>query len=107
MLKFLSTFFIIFKVASQPSPHGFKIQYIGHPRYVSPKDEQNRDFCENFWCINDANFIFTKSSQYENQDPCEDFKNFTVGKAWEIDAINDRYHYGGFAHMVQGEVNFN
>ena len=88
-------------ISSQPSPFGFKNQYIGNNRYVSLTEEQNRTFCENYWCTNDADYLFTKSSQYEGIDPCVDFKNFTVGGIIEIDQVNDRKLYRG----VQSTVN--
>lgn len=87
--------------SSQPSPHGFKVQFIGKTRYVTPQQEQKRDFCENFWCTNDADLLFTQSSQYSSSDPCIDFKNFSVGNALEVAAVNERYPYLGLVSQVE------
>jgi hypothetical protein len=99
-MEFLKIFVIIILVvhhaAPQPSPFGFKNQFIGHTRYVTPEEEENRNFCNNYWCTNDAHYLFTKSSQYPNVDPCVDFKNFTVNQVDEVDVPDDREQYRGF-----------
>lgn len=94
ILKFTS-------ISCQPSPFGFNVQYIGSDRYVSKDEEQNRTFCENYWCTNDASMLFTQSSQYPNVDPCVDFKNFTIGKLFEVEQINDRNLYRGLQKNLE------
>ncbi|KAG5666887.1 hypothetical protein PVAND_014894 [Polypedilum vanderplanki] len=95
------TFLIITSVTSQPTPYSFKIQFIGNTRYVTPLEESTREFCTNFWCTNDAEILFTRSSQYNNSDPCIDFRNFSVGTALDINAVNDRYVYRGFLSEIE------
>lgn len=88
-------------ISTQPSPYGFKVQFIGNTRYVSPHEEAQREFCENFWCTNDAEILFTRASQYKSSDPCVDFKNFSVGTALDVGAVNERYPYRGLISEVE------
>jgi hypothetical protein len=87
--------------APQPSPFGFKNQFIGHARYFSPEQEEMRTYCSNYWCTNDAHYLFTKSSQYPNVDPCVDFKNFTVNQVEEVDVPDDRKQFRGFQSITR------
>lgn len=100
-IVFIAIFLKISSVSPQPSPFGFNVQYIGNNRYVSSKEEQNRTFCENYWCTNDADYLFTKSAQYSDVVPCVDFKNFSVGGIIEIDQVSDRKLYRGMTASVQ------
>ncbi|KAG5668090.1 hypothetical protein PVAND_016045 [Polypedilum vanderplanki] len=107
MTKFVNLqniFLIIFHIHlshQQPSPYTFKNQFIGKTRYVTPEEEENRNFCTNYWCTNDASYLFTSSSQYTDSDPCVDFKNFSVGKAWEINKVSDRRIYRGLQTLAE------
>lgn len=83
-------------ITAQPSPFGFRNQYIGS----SENSTQQKNLCTNFWCINDAFYIFSKASQYKGVDPCVDFRNFTVNQADEVDKLDDRYIYRGFPNIV-------
>lgn len=74
----------------QPSPFGFKVQFIGKDRYVSSNVENSRNFCTSIQCLNDADILFTRSSQYSASDPCVDFANFTLGTAIDVGPPNDR-----------------
>ncbi|KAG5669474.1 hypothetical protein PVAND_017361 [Polypedilum vanderplanki] len=89
------------QISSQPSPFGFKNQFIGNTRYVKPEEEQNRSFCNNYWCTNDAHYLFTKSSQYSNIDPCVDFKNFTIDQIVQVDVPDDRQISRGFTSVIE------
>ncbi|KAG5685161.1 hypothetical protein PVAND_014353 [Polypedilum vanderplanki] len=89
-------------VLAQPSPFSFKNQFIGnYSNYVTAEEELRRSFCNNYWCTNDAHYLFTKSSQYPNVDPCVDFKNFTVNQVEEVDVPDDRKLYRGFFSTVE------
>lgn len=103
MLKFPLLFITNFLSIStaQPSPFGFKVQFIGKNRYVSPSQERSRDFCNSIQCIRDADILFTRSSQYEASDPCDDFANFTLGTAMDVGPPNDRSSQRGFMKEVE------
>lgn len=77
----------------QPSPFGFNNQFIYNSN--ASKITTKSPICDNFWCVNDANMLFTQSSQYKNVDPCVDFRNFTLSNTIEISQVNDRYIYRG------------
>ncbi|KAG5668209.1 hypothetical protein PVAND_016158 [Polypedilum vanderplanki] len=101
------TIIILFTITSfdfiiaQPSPYSFKNQFIGnYSKYVTAEDELRRNYCNNYWCTNDAHYLFTKSSQYPYVDPCVDFKNFTVNQVEEVDVPDDRTQFLGFNSII-------
>ncbi|KAG5668297.1 hypothetical protein PVAND_016244 [Polypedilum vanderplanki] len=91
-------------ISAQPSPYSFKNQFIGnYSNYVTAEEELSRNYCNNYWCTNDAHYLFTKSSQYPNVNPCVDFRNFTVDQVVQVDVPDDRLSYRGFAGIVQAK----
>lgn len=99
--QFFLIMIYIIPTLSQPSPFGFQNQFIGN--YVPLVEEQKRQFCQSYFCTNDANYLFTQSGQYPNIDPCVDFRNFSVGKFIEIDKVNDRKLYKGTQTIIEGK----
>ncbi|KAG5667502.1 hypothetical protein PVAND_015481 [Polypedilum vanderplanki] len=82
----------------------FKNQFIGnYSNFVTSEEELKRNYCNNYWCTNDAHYLFTKSSQYPNVNPCVDFKNFTVNQIDEVDVPDDRQWFRGFMTIVENK----
>ncbi|KAG5669415.1 hypothetical protein PVAND_017302 [Polypedilum vanderplanki] len=102
MKKFFILLLLLYHSFAQPSPYSFKNQFIGnYSNYVTAEEELGRNYCNNYWCTNDAYYLFTKSSQYPNVDPCNDFKNFTVDQAIQVDVPDDRNLFRGFAGIAE------
>ncbi|KAG5669536.1 hypothetical protein PVAND_017423 [Polypedilum vanderplanki] len=104
MKKFFTLFLLLLfhHSSAQPSPYSFKNQFIGnYSNYVTAEEELGRNYCNNYWCTNDAYYLFTKSSQYPNVDPCNDFKNFTVDQVVQVDVPDDRFLFRGFLGIIQ------
>lgn len=104
LVFFTIIFSTLSQISPQPSPYGFKIQYIGKPHYVSPNHEKFGNFCTSIQCISDADILFTRSSQYKASDPCVDFANFTLGTAMEIGPPNDRNAQRGFQKDIEDKL---
>lgn len=101
MISLIISFAAFLSLASpQPSPFGFKVQFIGKNRYVSANEEMSRKFCTSIQCLSDADILFTRSSQYPTSDPCVDFANFTLGTAIDVGPPNDRDRERSFQRTI-------
>jgi hypothetical protein len=100
-VKILISSLLIGLVTAQSSPFGFQVQFIGQNLSTSQQHEGKEKFCESLWCIFDANILFTRSSQYFDANPCEDFKNFSIGTSMEVSVVNDRYIYRGLSSEIE------
>lgn len=102
--------FIIFSiycssiVSAQPSPFGFKLQFIGKNRYVSSREENSRTFCKSIECLKDADILFTRASQYEASDPCRNFANFSLGTAIDVGPPSDRDQERSFQREIHEKL---
>lgn len=71
----------------------FKSQFIGS--FVSKSEQARRNFCGSKQCLVDSEILFLAASQNESVNPCDDFKEFTLGNFIKYRALNDRYQYRG------------
>lgn len=77
----------------------FDLQYIGN--YVSEVQESQREYCDSKYCLLDANQLFYTATQNTSVNPCDDFKEFSLGTFIKLRAISDRTNYNGFLSDLQ------
>lgn len=71
----------------------FQSQFVGS--FVSKAEQSKRDFCGSKQCLVDAEILFLAASQNLSANPCNDFKEFSLGTFIKYRALNDRYQYRG------------
>lgn len=74
----------------------FDIDYIGNFTNVG----DNRNLCDSKICLMDSNRLLLAASQ-NFTNPCEDFKEFSLGSLIKYRALHDRYERVGFFHDVE------
>lgn len=77
----------------------FDLQFIGD--YVSEEDASARDYCGTKYCLTDGEILFSAASQNKSTEPCDDFKEFSLGQFIKYRALNDRRRKNGFMLDVE------
>lgn len=80
--------FILFSLFIGKSISTFEMQFLGN--YLSDDQYQSLEFCSNEYCIADSDRLFYAATQNTSVEPCDDFKEFSVGSFLKYRALNER-----------------
>ncbi|CAO1412737.1 unnamed protein product [Diamesa tonsa] len=78
----------------------FESQYLGH-HYTREEYNKFQLGCDTTICLNDAQRLLLAATQNRTVEPCDDFKEFSVGRFNNLGALNERYNHIGFLKDVK------
>ena len=77
----------------------FENQYLGHHYKIDEYNDMDLA-CDTRICLRDAQLLLLAATQNKTVQPCDDFKEFSMGRFIELGARNDRYSNVGFTNDV-------
>ena len=78
----------------------FESQYLGH-HYTREEYDNLGLGCDTTICLRDAQRLLLAATQNKTIEPCDDFKEFSMGRFDELGALNERYDSIGFENDVK------
>lgn len=75
----------------------YKWEFLGN---MTDEEYASHKLCYTKFCLKDTDILLKAATLDASVDPCQDFKNFSVGEFIEYRVPNDRYGFNGFSNDV-------